>query len=130
MTTYNTWGTSWGTSWALSWTRSDSTPNIPTGGAGHPTIYWGVKKHKKFTKNLDWLLDKVVSDLYGELADIPAVQKEAAKIVRPYAQDGLKVPQMVNWEKFGQDFDRLIMLYELYQKSQDDDSEDEWILMH
>ena len=110
-------------------------PTIPIGGAGHPTgIWWGVRRHKKFTKNLDWLLDRVVSEFYGELTDpdMPiSVQKEAAKIVRPYAQDGLKVPQSVNWAKMEGDIDRVMLLLELYQKHYDIEDDDEtWMMMH
>lgn len=127
------WGGSWGTSWGSSWNPAGPTPsNIPMGGAGHPTVYWGVRKHKKFTKNLDWLLDRVVSEYYGELteSDVPmAVQKEAAKIVRPYAKDGDKIPQSVNWAALEQDFDRVIKLLELYQQQQDDEDM-LWMMMH
>lgn len=119
------------------WFEGSPTPpaDIPIGGMGHPGgIYWGVRKHKKWTKNLDWLLNRVVSEYYGELTDeeMPtAVQKEAAKIVRPYAQDGLKVPERVDWSKLEADFDRVIMLLELYQRHKDIDDDDEiWMMMH
>lgn len=110
-------------------------PDIPIGGAGYPVgHWWGVRKHKKWTKNLDWILDRVVSEFYGELTedDMPAaVKKEAAKIVRPYAQDGQKVPQKVNWAKLEMDIDRVMQLVELYQKHRDIDDEDEtWLMMH
>lgn len=118
--------------------EGEPTPNtFPIGGAGHPappSIYWGVKKHRKFKKNLDWLLDRVVSEYYGELTDDdvkPSIQKEAAKIVRPYAKDGLKVPQAINWEALYQDAEAVIRLLELYQRQRDlEDDEDTWMMMH
>ena len=111
-------------------------PNtFPIGGAGHPaSIYWGVKKHKRFTKNLNWLMDRVVSEYYGELTepDVPAkVQKEAAKIVRPYAKDGAKVPQAVNWQALHKDAEAVIKLLELYQRERElQDDEEQWMLLH
>lgn len=107
---------------------------IPMGGAGHPTgIYWGVKKHKKFTKNLDWLLDRVVSEYYDELtgASAPeAIKKQAAKIVKPYAVDRQTIPETVNWAAMEQDVDRVIAMLTLYQKHRDilDDDEDFMLL--
>lgn len=120
-------------------TNGSGTPTppstIPVGGAGHPTgIYWGVRKHKKFTKNLEWLMDRVVSEYYGELTedDVPVrIQKEAAKIVRPYAKDGLKVPQAVNWQALHQDTEAMLRLLELYQRERDlQDDEETWMMMH
>lgn len=116
-------------------------PDIPIGGAGHPvpgpSIWWGEKKRRKFTKTFDWILDRVVSELYGELtqpAVAKAVQKEAAKIVRPYAQDGEKVPQQVNWAKLEQDIQAVQRLMELYQievyNLQLQDDEETWLMLH
>jgi hypothetical protein len=112
-----------------------ATTPIPIGGAGHPaSIWWGVRKHKRFNKNLDWLLDRVVSEFYGELTDpeMPvAAKKAAAKIVRPYAKDGEKIPQSVDWSKMEQDVDRVMMLLELYQKYQNAEDDDLlWMMMH
>lgn len=123
----------------LGYLSNDTPPvppnNIPQGGAGYPSsIYWGVRKHKKFTKNLDWLLDRVVSEYYEELteADRPkAVQKEAAKIVRPYAKDGQKVPQQVNWQALYADAEAVIKLLELYRRERElDDDEEQWLMLH
>lgn len=103
--------------------------HIPMGGAGHPTVYWGVKKHKKWKRNLDWLLDRVVSDYYGELTQptVPiSVRKEAKQIVKPYVEQ-----KQVNWSKFEGDLDRVIKLLELYQHLQDIEDDDEtWLMMH
>ncbi len=116
-------------------------PDIPIGGAGHPvpgpSIWWGEKKRRKFTKTFDWILDRVVSELYGELTQpniAKSVQKEAAKLVRPYAKDGEKVPQQVNWMALEQDIatvQRLIALWqdEVYNLQLQED-EDIWLLMH
>lgn len=102
---------------------------IPQGGAGHPTVYWGVRKHKKWKRNLDWLLDRVVSDYYGELTQptVPfQVRKEAKQIVKPYVEK-----KQVNWSKFEGDLDRVIKLLELYQHLQDIEDDDEtWLMMH
>lgn len=110
-------------------------PDIPMGGAGHPAgIWWGEKHHKKFKKNLDWILDRVVSEYYGELTkpDVPkAVQKKAAALVKPYAKDGKKIPEAVNWEALQLDIVRVKKILELWQiQYQLEAEEEEWMMLH
>lgn len=122
----------------LGYLSNDTPPptnNIPIGGAGHPaSIYWGVKKHKRFTKNLNWLMDRVVSEYYAELTDndVPkAIKTEAAKIVKPYADDKKDVPQKVNWAALQKDAEAMIRILELYQRERDlEDDEERWMMLH
>lgn len=112
--------------------------DIPMGGAGHPVpaagIWWGEKHHKPFKKNLDWILDRVVSEYYGELTkpDVPkAVQKKAAALVKPYAKDGKKIPEAVNWEALQLDIVRVKKILELWQiQYQLKAEEEEWMMLH
>ena len=106
--------------------------DIPIGGAGHPTVWWGERKRKK-EQTLDEFVDFVVSDYYKELTEPEvkqSVKKEAAKIVRPYAKDGLKVPEQVNWGALYQDAVALSKLIELYQRQQIIADDDEWLMLH
>ena len=106
--------------------------DIPIGGAGHPTVWWGETRHKK-PKTLDAFVDGVVVDYYKELTEPDvkqSVKKAAAKIVRPYAKDGLKVPEQINWAALYQDVTALSNLIELYQRQQIIADDDEWLMLH
>lgn len=132
------------TAWADGvWFEGTSpTPStIPIGGAGHPvpkaSIWWGEEHHKPFKKTVDWILDRVVSEYYGELTEpeIPkAVQKKAAAIVRPYAKDGNKIPEKVDWAKLEADAARVRKLLELWQEHFHEldlqAEEEEWMMLH
>ena len=106
--------------------------DIPVGGAGHPTVWWGERKRKK-EQTLDEFVVFVVADYYKELTEPEvkqSVKKEAAKIVRPYAKDGLKVPEQVNWAALYQDAEAISRLIELYQRQQIISDDDEWLMLH
>lgn len=67
---------------------------VPQAGAGRP-VYWQGKRKKLTLKDqperhLDWILNNVVSELYGETAaNSPEIANKVEAIVRPYAQPGV-----------------------------------------
>ena len=105
----------------------------PDGDAGGlKGIYWGEKKRKKEYKDLDWIVDKSISEYYGVLTDESQpekVRKQAAKIIKPYAEDKKSVPVSVDWDKLEADLDRVMKLLGLYQQRMKIQKEDEFWIM-
>lgn len=79
-------------------------------------------------------MDRVVSEYYAELTDedVPkAIKTEAAKIVKPYANDKKAVPEKINWAALQQDAETMIRLLELYQRERElEDDEERWMMLN
>jgi hypothetical protein len=73
-------------------------------------------------------------EAYEALRDLPAVKKEAAAIVKPYAETRAKVPPpaAIDWEAFSRDAEATLALFELwnYEMSLLDDDDDVAMLEH
>lgn len=94
------------------------------GGAGRP-VYWQGKRRKRKLedqplKHLDFILNKVVSEYYGDIiaSDLPkAVIKEAAAIVKPFTQSkGIPKVQSVDWIALQRDADSVGLLLEIWNE--------------
>ena len=115
---------------------------VPQGGAGHP-VYWQGKRRKakleeQPNKHLRYILDKVVSEYYGEIiaADLPqAVKREAAAIVKPFVDkktQGIPKPEVVDWVALQRDADSIGALLQIWHEellAKEIEKEDEQFMM-
>lgn len=125
-------------------------PPVPdegvAGGSGYP-VNWQGKRRKRTLKeqpekHLRAILDRVVSEYYGEIveADLPAkVKKEAAAIVKPFADKEARyksVPPVaqVDWTALQRDAEAVAAILriwsdELAQRDIDVDDDDTILMM-
>jgi hypothetical protein len=103
---------------------------IPTNvfpGSGHPVRggYYIKSKRKKITRYpLDKMMDMVVREVYGELTgetakkEEPELRKEAAEIVKPYANTKNAIPNenKIDWKKLEKDVETVKQLLTLWHE--------------
>lgn len=124
---------------------SGSTPpveTIPMGGSGWPVAYHQGKR-KKLTlkdqpdKHIRSILDKVVSEYYGEIvdSDVPkSVKADAARIVKPFAKGSAAVPMeaQVDWAALNRDADAVNAILAIWNEeiaNQEIDEDDDDMMM-
>ena len=105
------------------------------GGDDAPII---IRKRKKKTlreqpnKHLDYILDKAI-EAYGKIVEEApkAVQKEAAKIVRPFTESKAAVPQpeSIDFKALERDAEKVAQLLEMYQQQVRAMEDDEDLIM-
>lgn len=121
---------------------------IPQGGAGYPSrIDWQGKRRKATladmpNEHLRQILDRVISEYYDEIvsSDLPrSVKKEAATIVRPYADRKSRArdippPVKIDWVALQRNADAVAAILqiwgdELAAKEFDLDEEDDIFML-
>lgn len=116
---------------------------IPTGGSGYPVYWQGKRRKRKLTdqpnKHLAYILDKVVSEYYGEIisSDLPqAVKKEAAAVVKPFVETkkkGIPKTTQVDWAALQRDADAVGTILQIWHEellAKEIEDEDEFMMMH
>ena len=88
-------------------------------GAGYPIRIHKQKKHKR----IDDVIEKSMREMYEGVIELatPKVKKQAAKIVRPYIEKGVKpltIPPaiIIDWAELERDAARVSALLELWQE--------------
>lgn len=107
-------------------------------GSGHPAGGSRISTHgllKKRAKPFDTDLAEQMREAYDEILGIakPQVKKQAAKIVRPFIEQGVKpitIPpaRIIDWQAMERDAERVSALLELWQNEMQA-MEDEEILL-
>lgn len=132
------WGNSWGKAWGVSWGRVQEVIADVFPGSGYPVSAayistHGVSKKRKHPFETDIALQMQVAydELLGKAK--PQVKKQAAKIVRPYIENGVKpitLPpaDVIDWQALEKDAQRVSALLELWQAEMQE-LEDEEILL-
>ena len=130
---YPTWGLSWAGTWGRSWGPIEVEEGIHA-GAGHPSISAFVSPTGKAKKHrIDDFVNKAMSDFYEEITT-PKIKKQAAKIVRPFVEAGIKpttipVTSSIDWAKMERDSERVSALLKLWQEQADDLEDEEMLLL-
>lgn len=110
------------------------------GGAIYPVYYQGRRKRKRKledfpNRHLDFILDKVVSEIFGEIVDAQVsteIKADAYEIVAPFIREEPNNTFQVDWKALQKDFQRVNHLIYLWQEeilSREIDDEDELLLL-
>jgi hypothetical protein len=125
-------------------TYQSGTSPIPMGGSGHPVDWQGKRRKNTFAdepnRHLEHILDRVVSELYGEVLDAaPQPAKlEAKATVKPFTIAKTKgVPSVsnVDWKALEQDLEAVRAIRDLWLREVALRNEEEevallWLTMH
>lgn len=115
-------------------------PDVGTGKAGYPVYYQGRRKRKRKledfpNRHLDFILDKVVSEIFGEIVDAQVsteIKADAYEIVVPFIREEPNNTFQVDWKALQKDFQRVNHLIYLWQEeilAREIDDEDELLLL-
>ena len=126
------WGKSWASAWGNSWGLIQTVAEEILAGAGYP-----IRIHKqKKRKRIDDVIEKSMRELYEGVIEqaAPKVKKQAAKIVRPYIEKGVKpatVPpaSIIDWKELERDAAKVSALLALWQEQMEQLREEEDILL-
>ena len=98
--------------------NGEASATTQQGGGGH----WVIKKREK-VRRLDEIVEQGVREAYQEITGTAPkkIQKEAAKLVRPYIEKGVKpesIPdaEKIDWEAMQRDARRVQAMLDLWQE--------------